>query len=123
MFALWQSAVARTIICWGSHREAARYGNTSTDVTRRKLKPKPNKKRALVQVDHRYAIGRRVKELVAAFRTRIGPDADDPVTSTAIRRAAETTALSEDLRRLHLQPRKPSAPSFSEYLAARGDQP
>jgi hypothetical protein len=60
--------------------------------------PKPNKRRARVQIDHRYAIGRRVKELVDVFRARIGPDADDLVMSTAIRRCAETVALSEDLR-------------------------
>jgi hypothetical protein len=32
------------------------------------------------------------------FRSRLRPDADDPVTATAIRRAAETIALSEDMR-------------------------
>ena len=42
--------------------------------------------------------GRRVHELVAIFAARIGPEADDPIMATAIRRAAETTALSEDLR-------------------------
>jgi hypothetical protein len=56
-------------------------------VTRVRLKPKPNNKRALVQVDHLYQIGRRVKELVDVFRSRI-PDADDPITATAIRRCA-----------------------------------
>lgn len=61
-------------------------------------KAKPNKRRARVQVDHRFAIGRRVKALVDVFRTRIGPGADDPVMATAIRRCAETVALSEDLR-------------------------
>jgi hypothetical protein len=35
---------------------------------------------------------------MAVFHQRIGPDADDPITATAIRRAAETVALSEDLR-------------------------
>jgi hypothetical protein len=57
-----------------------------------------NHRKARKPFDGRYAIGRRVKELVDVFRTRIGPDADDPVTSTAIRRCAETVALSEDLR-------------------------
>ena len=32
------------------------------------------------------------------FRARIGPDADDPVVSTAIRRAPRLSRLSEDLR-------------------------
>src|SRR5437899_1979727 len=61
-------------------------------------KPKPNKRRARVQIDKRYALGRRVKTLVAIFRARLGPDADDPVLDAAIRRAAETVALSEHLR-------------------------
>jgi hypothetical protein len=61
-------------------------------------KPKRNKRRARVLIDSRTALGRRVKELVQVFRERLGPDAEDPVMATAIRRAAETTALSEDLR-------------------------
>jgi hypothetical protein len=61
-------------------------------------RPKVNKRRARKPFDGRYAIGRRVKELVNVFRARLGPDADDPVMSTAIRRCAETVALSENLR-------------------------
>jgi hypothetical protein len=57
-----------------------------------------NHRKARKPFDGRYVIGKRVKELVDVFRTRIGPDADDPITATAIRRAAETVALSEDLR-------------------------
>jgi hypothetical protein len=57
-----------------------------------------NHRKAHKPYDARFAIGRRVKELVDVFRARIGPDADDPVTSTAIRRCAETVALSEDMR-------------------------
>jgi hypothetical protein len=89
---------------------------------------------------------------VEVFRARIGPDADDPVMCTAIRRCAETVALSEDLRarmlrgeavspddalrasrtadlltrRLHLDRHaKPqSAPSLADYLRSReGEQP
>ena len=71
------------------------------------------------------------------------------MVSTAIRRAAETTALSEDLRaralrgesvspddvlrssrtadlmtrRLHLDRRKPVTMGLTEYLAARGGEP
>jgi hypothetical protein len=122
----------------------------SVDIARATpAKPKPNKRRARVQIDHRYAIGRRVKELVDVFRARIGSDADDPVTSTAIRRCAETVALSEDLRarmlrgegvsaddvlrasrtadlltrRLHLGRNTAQQPSLSTYLAGRGVQP
>jgi hypothetical protein len=108
---------------------------------------KPNKRRARVLIDKRYALGRRVKELVTIFRARLGPDADDPVTDTAVRCAAETTALSEDLRarmfrgedvspddalrmsraadalvrRLHLDRHKAQTvgPSLSDYLRAR----
>jgi hypothetical protein len=61
-------------------------------------KPKPNKRRARVQIDKRFALGRRVKQLTAIFRQRLGADAEDPVLDAAIRRAAETTALAEDLR-------------------------
>jgi hypothetical protein len=61
--------------------------------------PGRNKKRARKPFDARYVLGRRVKELEGVFRARLGPDvAGDPITSTAIRRCAETVALSEDLR-------------------------
>jgi hypothetical protein len=114
-------------------------------------KPKPNKKRARVQVDYRYAIGRRVKELVDVFRARIGADADDLVLSTAIRRCAETIALSEQVRAQALRGvpgasvddalrlsrsaeamtrrlidrrnTKQQQPSLIDYLAMRGGQP
>jgi GAF domain len=100
--------------------------------------------------DRRKRLGRRAKELVAIFRERIGPDvADDPVMSTAIRRCAETVALSEDLRarmlrgeavspddvlrttraadaltrRLHLDRHNVAQrpPTLSEYLAVRDE--
>jgi hypothetical protein len=58
---------------------------------------KPNKRRARKPFDGRYVIGKRVRQLVDVFAARI-PDADDPVMSTAIRRCAETVALSEDMR-------------------------
>jgi hypothetical protein len=105
-----------------------------------------NHRKARKPFDGRYVIGRRVRELVGVFRARIGPDADDPVTSTAIRRCAETVALSEDLRarmlrgeavspddvlrttraadaltrRLHLDRHKarPTTPSLTQLLAA-----
>jgi hypothetical protein len=57
-----------------------------------------NHRKARKPFDGRYVIGKRVKELVNVFRARIGPEADDPVMSTAIRRCAETVALSESLR-------------------------
>jgi hypothetical protein len=61
-------------------------------------KPRPNKRRARVRIDKRYALGRRVKQLTAIFRDRLGADAEDPVLDAAVRRAAETTALAEDMR-------------------------
>jgi hypothetical protein len=92
-------------------------------------------------------LGRRVKRLVDVFRIRIGPGADDPVTDAAICRAAETVALSEDLRarmlrgegvspddvlrttraadaltrRLHLDRRSTTQqqPSLAQYLALK----
>jgi hypothetical protein len=108
---------------------------------------KPNKRRARRPFDRRYALGRRVLELEGVFRTRLGPDvADDPVMATAIRRAAETVALSEDLRarmlrgenvsaddvlrttraadaltrRLHLDRNPKREPTLADYLATRG---
>ena len=121
----------------------------SNMVTRVAARPTRNGRRARKPFDGRYAIGRRVNELVDVFRTRIGPDADDPVTSTAIRRCAETVALSEDLRarmlrgeavspddvlratraadaltrRLHLDRRNATQqPSLAEYLHSRAQR-
>ena len=106
-----------------------------------------NHRKARKPFDGRYVLGRRVRELVDVFRARSGPDADDPVISTAIRRCAETVALSEDLRarmlrgeavsaddvlrttraadaltrRLHLDRHNAThQPKLSDYLAARG---
>jgi hypothetical protein len=107
-------------------------------------KPKPNKKRARVQIDKRYAIGRRIKALVAVFRARVGlVEANpDPVLLTAVEKAARLTALAEEaagratradprvtlddvvrltrladlsVRRLQLD-RKPDAPSLGDLL-------
>lgn len=112
-------------------------------------KKRRNHRKAKKPIDGRFVLGRRVHALVEVFRERLGPDADDPVTAIAIRRAAETTALSEHLRaqmlrgepispddalrasrtadlmtrRLHLDRRKLSAPSLPEYLAAREGTP
>jgi hypothetical protein len=48
--------------------------------------------------DRRTRTGRRVQELVDIFRAQLGAEADHPLTMTAIRRAAEVTAMSEDMR-------------------------
>jgi len=119
----------------------------NTGLVRRK--PKPNKRRALTRVDHRYQLGRRVKELEEMFCDRIGADAADPVVSVSVRRAAECIALSEDLRaralrgesispddvlrssrtadlmtrRLHLDRRTKQAPSLADYLRGQGGAP
>jgi len=115
------------------------------------LKPpkrRRNHRKAKKPFDGRFVLGRRVHALVEMFSERLSPDADDPIMAAAIRRAAETTALSEDLRarmlrgedvspddvlrttraadaltrRLQLDRRKPaSAPSLSSYLAARNE--
>ena len=112
-------------------------------------KSKPNKRRAKVSIDMRFAIGRRIKELTAAFRERVGPDADqDPVLLASVDKAARLTALAEDaaaratrgtatlddvvrltrladisVRRLRLDRHKTKQASLSDYLAARGGQP
>ena len=61
-------------------------------------KPKPNKRRAPVQIDRRFAIGRRIDLLATTFRERVGLDeADpDPVLLAAVEKAARLTALAED---------------------------
>jgi hypothetical protein len=100
--------------------------------------------RARVSVDMRLAIGRRIKELTAVFRARVGLDAadPDPVLLAAVERAARLQALAEDaaakatradpkvtlddvvrltrladisVRRLQLD-RKPETPSLGDLL-------
>src|SRR5262245_34465133 len=66
-------------------------------------KGKRHRKRAKTRLDYRLAVGRRVKELVQVFAERLGPDAEDPVTMAAIKRAAETSANAESLRRRMLR--------------------
>jgi hypothetical protein len=110
-------------------------------------KRKPNKRRALARIDRRFVLGRRVKQLEAVFRQRLGADSEDVVLDTAIRRACELTALAEEasaralrsdpqvslddvvrlqrsaasaVHRLHLDRRaQPAGPSLSDYLRAR----
>ena len=112
-----------------------------------------NGKRAPVQIDRRFAIGRRIDLLATTFRERVGLDeADpDPVLLAAVEKAARLTALAEDaaaratrgdpkvtlddvvrltrladvsVRRLHLDRRNATQqPKLSDYLAARGGEP
>jgi hypothetical protein len=122
----------------------------SDGITRVKsAKPKQNKRRAPVQVD-RFAVGRRIKLLTAAFRERAGLDVSDPdpVLLAAVEKAARLTALAEDaaaratradpkvslddvvrmtrladlsVRRLHLDRRNTKQqPSLADYLRADG---
>jgi hypothetical protein len=114
-------------------------------------KPKQNKRRAHVQIDKRFAIGRRIKELAATFRERIGLDeADpDPVLLAACEKAARLTALAEEaaaratradpkvtlddvvrltrladlsVRRLHLDRRNTKQqPSLADFLRSHGE--
>ena len=112
-------------------------------------KPKPNKRRARVSVDKRFAVGRRVKQLAITFRERLNLNVDgDPLLLAAVERAARLTALAEQasaralsgdpavayddvvrlnrlselaLRRLRLDQRHAqTTPTLSTYLAARG---
>jgi hypothetical protein len=58
-----------------------------------------NKRRARVWIDKRSALGRRVTQLTATFRARIGLDANpDPLLLAAIERAAQLQALAEAAR-------------------------
>jgi hypothetical protein len=116
---------------------------------RRESGKKRNTRKAKVRIDMRFALGRRVKELVATFRQRLGPDAADPIVDVAITQAAEMVALSEQLRaqalrgqdispdqivracrasdmavrRLRLDRHKPPPmqPSLQQYLGQRQD--
>jgi hypothetical protein len=55
-----------------------------------------DKRRAPVQIDKRFVIGRRYKQLVAVFRERLGLDANpDLLLLSAIERAAQLQALAE----------------------------
>jgi hypothetical protein len=110
-------------------------------VRRRRRGPKPRQ-----PFDKRTLLGRRVVELADAFRQRLGPDAVDPVTGSAVERAARLVAYSEVLsakalrgldvspddviraaraadfavRRLnlHAKPQTPT-PTLAEYLKQR----
>jgi hypothetical protein len=109
-----------------------------------------NHRKARKPFDGRYVIGKRVKQLTAVFRERLGADAHDPITDAAIRRCAETVALSEDLRarmlrgedvspddvlrttraadaltrRLHLDRHKrPEGPSLDDLMGTREGAP
>jgi hypothetical protein len=122
-------------------------GESATVTRTVPAKPKPNKRRAHVQIDKRFAIGRRIKELAATFRERLGLDADpDPVLLAAVEKAARLTALAEDaaaratradpkvtlddvvrltrladisVRRLNLDRRKP-APALADIIRGAG---
>ncbi len=70
-----------------------------------------NHRRARARFDARLVIGRRVRQLMAIFRDRLGPDADDPVTNAAVMRCAEVTALAEHMRGKMLRGEKVSVES------------
>jgi hypothetical protein len=116
--------------------------DTATEPTWRRKRSKKPPRHAF---DRRTRMGRRAVQLVATFSQRLGADADDPVMSAAIRRCAETVALSESLRAralrgepvsaddvlritrtadvltrrlLHLGQRAQRAPTLDEYLAS-----
>ena len=94
-------------------------------------------------------VGRRINQLTATFRARVGLDVvdQDPVLLAAVEKAATLTALAEDaaaratradpkitlddvvrltrladisVRRLRLDQRSVKQPQLSDYLAARG---
>jgi hypothetical protein len=113
---------------------------------RNKRTPKPRQ-----PFDKRTGAGRRAHALTNHFRQRLGSIADDPVTATAIERAAQLQALAEEararalrsdpkvtlddvvrlnrlaehaVRALHLDRHNmKQQPSLADYLAARGGQP
>jgi hypothetical protein len=106
-----------------------------------------NHRRARVRIDRRSVLGQRVTELERVFRQRLGDAALDPIVDTALKRAAELTALAEAasgralradpgvtlddvvrlqrtaalaVHRLHLDRKPlPSAPSLGQLLAGR----
>ena len=114
------------------------------------VRPSRNGKRAPVQIDRRFAIGRRIDFLATAFGQRVGLDEvdPDPVLLAAVEKAARLTALAEDaaaratradpkvtlddvvrltrladvsVRRLHLDQRTATqTPTLADYLTSRG---
>ena len=72
----------------------------SVSVTRAApAKPKPNKRRARVQIDKRFFLGRRIAQLTAIFAERAGLDDandPDPMLQAAVEKAARLVALTED---------------------------
>jgi hypothetical protein len=110
-------------------------------------------KRALKPIDRRFVHGKRIAELTAILRARVGIDeADpDPLLADAVEKAARLTALAEDasaralrgdpkvslddvvrlsraadlaMRRLRLdQHRAPTEPSLADYLRGHGGAP
>jgi transposase len=139
----WQ---ARWYVCKGGMEMVAESVATTRTAAAR---PTRNGRRARVSIDKRFVIGRRIKQLTATFRERVGPDADqDPVLLAAVEKAARLTALAEDaaaratrgtatlddvvrltrladisVRRLRLDRHNTKRASLSDYLAARGGQP
>lgn len=105
---------------------------------------KRNKGHPPRRIDRRSKLGQRVTELETVFRQRLGDAALDLIVDTAIRRAAELTALAEAasgralrsdpkvtlddvvrlqrsaasaVHRLHLDRKaQPAGPSLSDYL-------
>ena len=69
-------------------------GDTRTATVR----PTRNGRRARVQIDRRFVLGKRIAQLATTFRERVGLDeADpDPVLLAACEKAARLTGLAED---------------------------
>src|SRR4051794_20698265 len=71
---------------------------TQVDTIMVKVQRRRRRRKPPQPFDKRTGPGRRAAMLTAHFRQSLGPLADDPVTSAAITRAAETVALAEQAR-------------------------
>jgi hypothetical protein len=156
MFALWQSArkeraVAGCASCRLGTRAMEMPAEGVSGTRAAPTKPKRNQRRARVQIDKRFAIGRHIK-LEATYAERVGLDKTDPdpMLRAAVQKAAMLATLAEDaaakatradpkvslddvirlgrmadlaVRRLRLDQRNNTKQAtLSSYLAARGGE-
>jgi hypothetical protein len=88
------------VVRTGTTTEVVRVAEAVAEIT--ELSPRSErvrrKKLPRHAYDRRSRLARRIATLAETYRAKLGPVADDPVIAAAITRAAETVALSEDMR-------------------------
>jgi hypothetical protein len=88
------------VVRTGTTTEVVRVAEAVAEIT--ELSPRSGrvrrKKLPRHTYDRRSRLARRISTLAKTYRARLGEAASDPVIAAAIARAAETVALSEDMR-------------------------